>query len=332
MRALLPAVVVTVILGAAVGQAGCEPQLTYVSKDHFAAEYAQALCTSLQPCCAENGVGYSYTACAAGWQAAVNGILFGPDATGNYDTTVATSCIAQVRAAQGASCQPGPGTLSAARATCEAIFAGEVPLGSPCTSETQCAQMDGSVITCAIVPGDAGGGGGSELPLAAPGVTVQGGLNVSLQNVPVCVQLPASDAGATAPPCTSDTTAHTDTCAAGTYCDPTKNTCLPTNAVGGLCDSVVLGSCQPGNYCVATPGMATGTCAAAGPIGSPCTAAAMCDSTGTCVSGACVAIKKPGQPCTSDSDCSIGVCDPTTKTCLVNSIGTTAACNGVTSG
>jgi hypothetical protein len=334
MRALLPAVVVTVILGVAVGQAGCEPQLTYVSKDHFAAEYAQALCTSLQPCCAENDVAYSYTACAAGWEAAVNAILYGPNATGNYDTTVATTCVAQVRAAQGASCQPGPGTLSAARATCQAIFAGEVPLGSPCTSETQCAQMDGSVVTCAIVPGDAGGGGGSELPLAAPGVTVQGGLNVSLQNVPVCVQLPASDAGATAPPCTSNAAAGTDTCPTGTYCDPTKSTCLPTNAVGGLCDPVVLGSCQPGNYCVASGAMA-GTCAAAGPIGSACAAAAMCDSTGTCdVSGTqtCVAIKTPGQACSSGSDCSIGVCDPTTKTCLVNSIGTTAACNGVTSG
>ena len=336
MRALLPVVVVTMILGAAVGQAGCEPQLTYVSKDHFAAEYAQALCTSLQPCCAENGVGYDYTACAEGWQAAVNTILYGPNATGNYDTTVATTCVAQVRAAQGAGCQPGPGTLSAARATCQAIFAGEVPVGSPCTSATQCAQMDGSVVTCAVVPGDAGAGGGSELPLEAPAVSLQG-LTVSLENVPVCVVLPPSDAGASAtpPPCTSNAAAGTDTCGdTGSYCDPTQKTCLPLAGVGGLCDPVVVGSCQPGNYCVAS-GMAMGTCAAAGPIGSPCPAAARCDSSGTCdVSGTqtCLAIEKPGQPCASDSQCSVGVCDATTKTCLVNSIGTTAACNGVTSG
>jgi hypothetical protein len=342
MRALLPAGVVTLILGAAVGQAGCEPQLTYVSKDHFAAEYAQALCTSLQPCCAENQVGYDYAACAAGWEAAVNALLDGPSASGNYDTTVATSCIAQVRAAQGASCQPGPGTLTAARATCQSIFAGEVPLGAPCTMASQCAQMDGSVIACAIVPGDAGAGGGGMLPLAEQGVSLQG-LTVSPENVPICVMLPPDDAGmAMAAPCSIDTAAGTDTCTSvGMYCASTMTatmtttmTCQPLAMAGGMCDPAVVGSCVPGNYCIPATAPMGGTCAPAGSVGSPCTAAAMCDSTGTCdVAGSqtCLAIKQPGQSCTADSSCSIGVCDPTTNTCLTNSIGTTAACNGVVS-
>jgi hypothetical protein len=332
MRAILPAVVVTALLGAATGQAGCNNQLPYVSEDHFAAEYAQALCTSLQPCCSQNGVTFNYSSCAAGWEAYVNNVLFGPNATGNYDTTVATNCINQVRAAVGASCQPGGGGLPDARATCQAIFAGEVPLGAPCTSAAQCAQMDGSVVTCAVVPGDAGGGGGGQLPLDDPGVAIQGlGLGVSLQNTPVCVALPPPDGGATAPPCSSNATAGTSTCStAGTYCDPTSKTCLPTNAVGGACDPAVVSSCQPGNYCAPVAG-GPAACVAAGPIGSPCTSSAMCDSTGTCDTAAthtCIAILQPGTACTSNSQCSIGVCDPTANVCLKNSIATTATCNG----
>jgi hypothetical protein len=70
-------------------------------------------------------------------------------------------------------------------------------------------------------------------------------------------------------------------------------------------------------------------------VGSPCTDPAMCDATGYCDVGAtntCQAIKQPGDPCTSGTQCSIGLCDATTKTCLTNAIATTAACNGNVNG
>ena len=332
MRALIPAVVVTAILGAAVGQAGCNRQPTFVTQDKFAQTYAQALCTSLKPCCDQNAVSSDFAACTKGWEAVVNNLLYGPQSTGNYNITLATNCINLVRAANGQSCQPGPSTLSDARATCQAIFQGQVPLGSPCTSAQQCAQVDGSVITCATVPGDGGGGGGGgQLPLAA---------NVSLddvplrpEDVPVCVLLPPDDAGAagTPPPCQIFADAGTDTCISqGMFCDPVMKACTPFSAAMGPCDPAAIASCQPGNYCQ-SGGAMPGTCAAGGAPGSPCTDPAMCDSTGYCDtagSHTCQAILQPGQACTSGTQCSIGLCNPTTKTCLANAIATTAACNG----
>ncbi len=332
MRVILPAAVVAAVLGVVVEQAACNPQPTYVTQDHFAAAYAQALCTSLQGCCAENGISQDYAACTAGWESQINNLLTGPGSTGNYNITIATSCVDQVRAAQGQSCQPIPGSLSSARATCQSIFAGQVPLGAPCSSAADCAQMDGSIITCAVVPGDAGGGGGGQLPLADPHVQIQG-LSLEPEDIPVCVAEAPPDAGSgtTMPSCSIDAMGGTDTCTnTGAYCDPTMKVCMPLGGSGAMCDPAVLVSCLPGFFCVAS-GMMAGTCGAAGPVGTPCTGAAMCDATGMCdttTTHQCVPILQPGASCMTSAQCSSGVCDPSAKVCLSNAIATTAACNG----
>ncbi|MGD0524171.1 MAG: hypothetical protein ABSE49_03445 [Polyangiaceae bacterium] len=324
MRAIVPAVVVAAIVGFVVEQTACNPQPTYVTADRFAAAYAQALCSSLQGCCAENGISQDYASCTEGWAAQINDLIYGPNGTGEFNVTLATQCIDMVQAAQGQSCQPVPGSLSSARATCQSVFQGQVPVGGPCSTANDCMQMDGSVIICAVVPGDAGaGGGGGQLPLSARGETLHPE-GLSLENVPVCVVEPPADAGmATMPSCTIDTAAGTDTCTGtGGYCDPTMKVCMPQAGAMGMCDPSVIASCLPGFYC------SGGQCQMAGPVGSACTAQAMCDSTGMCNGSTCVAILQPGQACTSGAQCSIGVCDPTAKTCLSNAIATTAACNG----
>jgi len=332
MRVIVPAVVATAILAVVVEQAACNPQPTYVSQDRFAAQYAQALCSSLQGCCAENGISQDYATCTQGWAAQINNLLYGPESTGEYNITLGTACIAEVQAAQGQSCQPVPGSLSSARPTCQSVFAGQVPLGAPCSTANDCQQMDGAIITCAVVPGDAGGGGGGQLPLAFPGVDLQG-FSVTPENVPVCVAEPPPDAGMgmTMPACTIDKAAGTDTCThAGGYCDPMMLVCMPQAAAMGACDPAVVASCLPGAFCTGN-GMGGGMCAAAGPVGSPCTDASMCDATGMCdfaKTKTCIPILQPGAACTSGSQCSIGVCDPTSKICLANAIATTAACNG----
>ena len=332
MRVILPAVLVTAIVGVVVEQTACNPQPTYVTEDRFAAQYAQALCSSLQGCCAENGISQSYESCTQGWAAQVNNLLYCPNSTGEYNITLGTSCIAEVQAAQGQSCQPVPGSLSSARPTCQSVFAGQVPLGAPCSTANDCMQMDGSIIICSVVPGDAGGGGGGQLPLSDPSALKTQGFGVSLENVPICVAEAPPDAGmAMMAPCSIDTAAGTDTCIpTGAYCDPMMKVCTPFAGAMGMCDPAVLASCLPGFYCVGS-GMAAGTCAQAGPVGTPCTAAAMCDSTGMCdltATKTCIPILQPGAACTSDSQCSIGLCDPTAKICLANAIATTAACNG----
>lgn len=328
----LPVALVVVAASAAgAGEAGCNQiDHDYVTSDQFAAEYAQALCTSLQPCCVQNGITQDYGACTQGWQAQVQTLVNGAVASGNYDITAATNCVQQVRAAAAAGCGPGPGTLSAARATCQSVFAGQLPLGAACTSVSQCAQMDGSVVTCAVPPQQAPDASttGGQLPLAATG-TILDGLSVSIEDTAVCVTVPPSDAGT--PACAIQADAGTDTCESqGAYCDPTALTCQPLNSAGGLCDPAVASSCAAGNYCV-TSGAAKGTCAAANPVGSTCTNAAQCAPPGVCDvanTQKCIPVLNPGQSCNANFECSIGVCDPGTSTCLTNAIATTAACNG----
>jgi hypothetical protein len=324
MRRSVPAVLLTASLGFVGAQAGCN-QSSQVTADRFPALYAQALCTSLQHCCSENNVSQDYAACTKGWEAAVTALISGSGATGNYDQATASACIAQVGAAQNSTCQPVAGSLSDARSTCQAIFAGTLPPGSPCTSAAQCAPQPGSVVDCAIQPnsGDDGGGssGGGQLPLSDPSVSIRG---LTVQDVAVCVALPPPAAG----PCTINADAGTDSCvAAGMFCDPATNACAPFGPAGGPCDPAVPASCQAGNYCA--PG-SPAVCTAAGPVGSPCTNPAMCDSTGYCntSTGQCAAILQPGVPCTTGSQCSVGVCDTSTHQCLTNAIATTAACNG----
>ena len=259
MRAIFPAVAVAAIFGVVAWQVGCGPDNGYVSEDKFAQEYAEALCTSLQPCCSENAVSFNYSACETGWRAAIENLVYGPTSAGNYNATLATKCIAEVRAAQNGGCQPVPGSLSAARDDCQAVFAGITPLGAPCTSAAQCAPMDGSIISCAAPSGGSaeGGGGGGELPLAAPGVSLQN-LTLSPEDVPVCVAEVPPDGGTammTGPPCSIQAEAGTDTCTAmGMYCDPKMLTCTGQAPAGGACDPSVVASCQSGNYCTPAGG------------------------------------------------------------------------------
>jgi hypothetical protein len=315
------------VAGSAYWAAGCDNNLksTFVPAGRFPAAYAQALCTSLQHCCSENAVSYDYNACTAGWEASIATLLASPTASGNYSPQFATQCVALVSAAAAASCQAVPGSLSAARDTCQLIFAGQTPLGGACTASSQCAPVDGGVVQCAAVPGDAGMGG--QLPLSSPpsdAATFGTGADI-----PVCVLLTMPDAGGM--PCALpgvDGGPKTDVClASGLYCDPSSLTCVPFAQMGGTCDESSITSCAAGAYCLA------GTCTPTLPPGSPCTDPAECDFTSVCdVAGSktCILRLLPGAPCTADFQCSVGVCDATTRLCLTNAIATTAACNGVT--
>jgi hypothetical protein len=319
--------VVGIAFGAAVAGTGCN-QPSYVTRDRFSQDYAQALCTALQPCCQQNQVSFDYATCTKGWKAQIDQLLA---STPNYDIGSATQCIQMVQGAAGASCQGGPGTLTDARTTCQQIFAGQTPPGGPCTSAAQCQQMAGSIVVCAVPQSEGGADAGSvgQLPLADPEPRlVPLDVPVDLENGPVCVVEAPGDAGM--PSCTSDVEAGTDSWfMAGTYCDPMMKVCMPTGAAGAPCDPAVVASCQPGNYCV-RGGMANATCAAANPQGSPCTSSVQCDATSLCstMSHTCVAREQAGQSCTSGSQCSIGVCDTTTHKCLANPLGTTQACSG----
>ena len=324
MRPRLSFALLAASLVAVAGETACTHASSRVTADRFPDLYAQALCTSLQPCCAENNVSFDFGACTKGWAAEV-GVLIA--AAPNFDPNAAATCIAQVSAAQNVSCQPIDGSLSSARGTCQAIFAGQLQPGDPCTSAAQCAPQPGMDVICASAPPDGGADGGSSgggtLPLAAPGVQLQGGGGVVMADVSVCIALPPSGGSG----CT--VSGNTDSCiASGAFCDTTANTCTPLSPAGGPCDPAVVASCQPGNYCTTVAGVAT--CMAAGGVGSACTDPSMCDSTSYCDTGSktCSPILGPGVSCSSSVQCTVGVCDATTHACLTNAIATTAACTG----
>ena len=174
------------------GQVGCNPPAKgYVTRDQFASQYAQALCSSLAHCCAENGVSQNYASCTKGWQAAVNQLLNG---AALHRATAALrlgdqlhqrghrgrqpELPARTRQPHGRSADV-PGGLRRPGAARGALHVGG----------TVRAQRRAEQVICAIVPGEGGaseGGGGGQLPLADPSVSIQGA-GIAIEDVPICV-------------------------------------------------------------------------------------------------------------------------------------------------
>jgi hypothetical protein len=285
----------------------------YVPADRFPSAYAEALCTSLQHCCAENTVTFDYNSCTAGWKGLIQLRFNDPNsaALANYDTKAASDCVARVHDARGVSCAPEPNSISDARNTCQLIFTGKKAPGAACTTSAECAPQDGAVVTCSSLPPGADGGG--QLPLAHP------------LGEPVCVATPLPVQGA---PCTI-TPPNGCQGDPALFCDPSALTCLPKGDVGGPCVPQA-DSCLPGAYCI-SGGPNNAICGAVLPIGSPCKTSIECDPSASCDAGSktCVARKPPGSACAADGDCATGLCDTVAKKCLKNVIATTNACTGV---
>ncbi len=294
---------------------GCGTSLKsiYISADRFPSAYAEALCTSLQHCCAENTVRFDYNACTAGWNSLIRTrVVADNSALANYDAKAASDCIAQVRDAKTTSCAPEPGSISAARDRCQQIYSGKKPPGAACNSNAECAPVDGQVVSCSPLP--PGSDGGGQLPLAQP------------FSEPVCVASPVPPQGA---PC-KVTPPHGCEGGMNLFCDPASLTCLPQQDVAGPCLASVPSSCLPTAYCVSS-GPSAGLCAAVGSQGAPCASSVECDTSTLCDPGTKTCVDKKISPaaCADGSECKSGLCDPVAKICLKNVIATTNACTGV---
>ena len=291
---------------------GCGSSSTrkVLESSSFANAYAQALCTSLQHCCSENLVAYDYVECTKGWQADIERrFLSSPDA--NYDGRVASECIAQIRSAQGASCEPTKGSVSDAKALCISIFAGQKQIGAPCVTSAECAAPPDGRAVCNTGPGSATDGG--TLPLT-----------VKILAQPVCTLIRPPTIGE---PCALQAgQVGVANCGAALFCDPASLQCA-ARAQGG--EKCVPNGCA-GGYC-ATLGNGGRVCASFALAGAACTANEQCDATTRCDltgSKTCVLKKAAGEDCADNADCEIGTCDATSKKCLKNAFATTAACNG----
>ena len=301
------------LFGGVVVACGSDEGTDTITAERFPSAYAQALCGSLQHCCDENQVAENFASCTSGWKSYVEKLLGATAALTNYEPRTAKACVDAIRAAGSVSCQPIPGSISDARATCAQIFVGKKPIGAACSTAAECApDPGGKAVVCAVPPEKLDAG---VLPLSVRPFAI---------TAPVCTLSGA--ASVPGGPCLVDAANVRSNCDPASYCEPKTQKCTPLGVVGADC---IPGSCAPGGVC-ATSGTNAGKCVPASPLGGPCSAPNECDPTSRCDIGTktCVQKKESGQPCTDDSECNVGTCDVGTKKCLKNSIATTNTCNG----
>lgn len=292
----------------------------------FPQAYAQALCGSLQHCCDDNQVAFSDSACTAGWKAAITEFSSNPVLAANYDPKAATQCANAVREALSGSCDPIEGSITAARAVCQRVFAGKKLPGELCTDPRECAPIPDVIVGCEGLPIPDPEAGILPLssawkgrdPLGIGGASAAAVRPQALPTVRKCIALPEPEPGSS---CATPELEMLCTKQDVRFCDRTDFVCKNRVDVGGEC---VVGGCRPGMSCV------DGICNPGSGIGADCASAEQCNSFLRCDLGSrkCADRLRPGDSCSTDNECSIGVCDATTKRCLRNAIATTESCSG----
>lgn len=318
---------VTAVIGFVTLVAGvaCSTKIdnTYLPVGRFSKAYAQALCGSLHHCCNQNQVAFSDTECTAGWKAVVDKILSDPYLAANYNDQAGTECVNEVIAAAGTTCDPLPGSISAARDACQAVFIGRKLVGELCSSPLECAPVPDNVVTCQGFP--LANPNKGLLPLSTSvGANARqpGASELHLATIPsqrTCIAYPSS--GSDTSCATADLKAICEQ-SASNFCDPADFTCKTRGDLGSECTTSL--GCKAGLFCTqlaCSPGLTAG---------GACTSTLDCSDFYYCDSASktCTDKKRPGDACSVDEQCTVGVCDLQSKKCLANGIATTEACNG----
>ncbi len=287
-------------------------------RGRFAAAYAQALCTSLAHCCAENAVPFTFDGCTTKARAVAEARLSDPIQGDNYDERIAGQCIRAVSGAETVACDPVPGSISDARTVCQRVFEGKKNIGEACRSSAECKPIEGQTVGCEGLPltdPDAG-----LLPLSIPALLANPGLRPLdvPRSTPQCVAFPPVEAGAR---CSTPALAALCEATGELVCDRVEGVCKERANAGDTCTGE---TCKPGLVCV------TGVCSPKVGTGEACVDNTGCAASLRCdpSSKTCVDRLRPTTSCSEDSDCSIGVCDVASRTCLKNAIATTQTCSG----
>lgn len=324
MRRLLGFGVTTAALAATLGSGcGSASNPDFVDIRLFPSAYAQALCGSLRHCCDENQVTFVDSECTAGWKSVVDKLIADPVLGGNYDPRIATSCIDQVRAAAPATCDPEPGSISAARDTCQRVFLGRKPVGELCSSSLECAPVPDQIVGCEGLPIPDPNAGLLPLSTMTPESPSTLGTRsvIAPQALPTarrCVALPPPSPGSSCATLALKTLCEKES---SQYCDATDGICKARGDSGQPCSA---GGCVVGFYC------SNGFCEPGSESGGACTDSAACNTFLRCNlgTGRCEDRLRPADTCDTDADCSIGICDLSTKRCLRNAIATSESCRG----
>jgi hypothetical protein len=319
-RRVLPGVLA--LTSAVAAASGCssdiEPNGADMPRGRFASAYAQALCTSLAHCCSENAVPFTFGGCTTTARAVAEARLADPIQGGNYDGRLASQCVQAVSAAESVSCDPVPGSISDARTVCQKVFEGRKAIGESCKSSAECKPVEGQIVGCEGLPltdPDAG-----LLPLSIPRLLEGSDLRPldAPRSTPQCVSFPPMEPGAR---CSTPALAALCEITGELACDRVEGICKDRANAGDPCNG---DGCKAGLVCsagICSPKVGVGDACA---DNAGCAALLRCDTT----TKKCVDRLRPSTACANDSDCSIGVCDAASRTCLKNAIATTKTCSG----
>jgi hypothetical protein len=174
------------------------------------------------------------------------------DPTRTFNQTNAPACITATSEVYGSS-QISAADLTQLATICNAVFAGNQPIGGKCATTASCAQS---------VDGGALADGGGPAVICAP---VSPGSKELL-----CASAIAVLAGGF---CANPG----DVCPTGTYCSGSPATCEEGASVAGTCTQVK--GCAAGGFCDIDEGATSGVCKVGGGIGSACMTSANCGTT-----------------------------------------------------
>jgi hypothetical protein len=284
---------------ASCGSGNTVPEQPPSPVDDFATRYAQATCKAMEDCCKTGSFTYDEAYCEYATGGTMSQSIYGAQATlkVHFDQAAAEKCLT-MRVALYKSCM---GDGAAELAACNAILAGEVPVGSSCTSPFECAPADGMRVTCTPDAPNTTKGHCTVVPPPPDPLPVgKSGDACSA----TCLTSPTDgckivDGAPSATAClVSD----------GFICDGTTHVCAPVPQIGDACSPFcVTGAyCGVDGHCQAKT--ADGSCAAGD---EACTDTSIC----ACADNSCVPAQKfcvarggTGAQCANDNQCLSGFC------------------------
>ncbi len=294
--------------------------------DQFGKVAAEKLCAAVQSCCNQNGFTDEAKACnqtsAAALQASMDEQKAKhPDYV--YDAQKAGNCVAAVAAVYSTCNTKGADTGDTP--DCDGFFRGTKPLGSSCSSSSECAASGPGTVRCAGLSSSSSADGGTS--------TTSG----------VCI---ATKKAAEGDPCLSyaadtkpDPAKVYGDCDYGSddlYCDTVDKSCKKRGAAGATC-VVTVGTNTTSNAIACAKGFtcdyASKACVALPGVGEACQGGYNCAEGAYCdaTTKKCAAQKAGGEPCGTTStgganECQHG-CDSTSKKCRANDV-TRKLCSG----
>lgn len=294
LRSLLGCGVAGLLLTGACGGSSDEGGAAAIPRDQAPAQFVNAVCDNIAPCCAKSGLSYDAAGCRTTWEQIANQLLFAYPDTTNYDAAAAGACLNLVKQAY-ASCTEPP-----TDGPCKSVLTGKVPEGGVCSNSIECqAPPNGDASCdqgkCVQEPRGKSGDACNATCTESPGQTS-------------CFGSSGSGSSGSATCFTND----------GLAC-LSDGKCGALSSLGQACD---FGTCTPGTYC-------DGTCKEPKAVGMPCSSFDECVSSAYCDfqgSQNCEAKKADGAACADRDECVGGDCNA--GKCAQDGIANAESCSG----